>query len=77
MKERLKDIMHGTLSVCEHKNRFDELVEYISNLFDKDKQIFFVTGLQNSIKYDVKVLKLYTLRKTYSTALTFETKNLS
>ena len=63
MKERLKNIIQGTLSVCEYKNSFDKLVEYFPNLFDKDKQIFFVIGLQNSIKYDVKALKLYTLEK--------------
>ena len=33
-------------------------------------------GLQNSIKYDVKALKPYTLGKAYSMALTFGTKNV-
>ena len=60
MKERLKDLRQGTLSVREYKDRFDELVEYFPDLSDKAKQIFFVTGLQNSIKYDVKALKPYT-----------------
>ena len=74
MKERLKDLRQGALSVREYKDRFDELVEYFPDLSDKDKQIFFVMGLQNSIKYDVKALKPYTLGKAYSMALTFEAK---
>ena len=43
MKERLKDLKQGALSVREYKDRFDELVEYFPDLSDKDKQIFFVT----------------------------------
>ena len=76
MKEHLKDLRQGTLSVHEYKDRFDKLVEYFPDLFDKNNQIFFVMGLQNSIKYDVKALKPYTLGKAYSMALTFETKNV-
>ena len=76
MKERLKDLKQRALSVCKYKDRFDELVEYFSDLSDKDKQFFFVTRLLNSIKYDVKALKPYTLEKIYSMTLTFETKNV-
>ena len=32
-------------------------------MYDKDKQIFFVTSLQSSIKYDVKALKPYILER--------------
>jgi hypothetical protein len=74
MKECLKDLRQGALSVCEYKDRFDELVKYFPDLFNKDKQIFFVTRLQNSMKYDVKTLKPYMLGKTYSMALPFEIK---
>ena len=76
MKERLKDLRQGVLSIREYKDRFDELVEYFPHLSDKDKQIFFVTGLQNSIKYVVKAWKPHTLGKAYSMALTFEIKNV-
>ena len=62
MKEWLEDLRLGTFSVQEYKDRFDELVKYVPNLFDKDKQIFFVTGLHSLIKYDVKALKPYMLR---------------
>ena len=64
------------MSVREYKDRFNELVEYFSELSDNDKQIFFAMRLQSSIKYDVKVLKPYVLGKVYNMALTFETKNV-
>ena len=35
MKELLKDLRHGTLSVQEYKYRFDELVEYFPDLSNK------------------------------------------
>ena len=44
MKERLKYLKHGTLSIREYKDRFDELVEYFLDLSDKEKQIFFRYG---------------------------------
>ena len=72
----VKDLKHGALSIREYKDRFDEIIEYFQDLSDKDKQIFFVTGLQNSIKFDVRALKPYTLEKAYSMALTFEAKNI-
>ena len=76
MKEWLKALRQGTMSIPEYKDRFDKLVEYFLDLSDQDKQIFFVTRLQSSIKYDVKALKPYMLGKTYSMALTFEAKNV-
>ena len=54
-EERLKDLKHGTLLVREYKNRFDELVEYFPDLSDKDKQIFFVTGLQTQSSMTLKL----------------------
>ena len=41
MKERLKELKQGALSVREYKDRFDDLVEYFPDLSDKDKQFFF------------------------------------
>lgn len=32
-------------------------------MFDNDIQIFFITDLQGSIKYDIKALKPHTLEK--------------
>ena len=62
--------------IYEYKDRFDKLVKCFLDLVDKEKQIYFVTGLQNSIEYDVKALKLYTFGKIYSMAFTSENKNV-
>ena len=59
----MKKLKQGALSVCEYKYRFNKIVAYFSDLFDKDKHFFFATGLQASIKHDVKALKPHTLRK--------------
>ena len=75
MKERLNNLRQGILSILEYKDRFDELIKYFLDLSNKNKQIFFATELQNSIKYDVKALKPYMLGKTYSMALMFVSKN--
>ena len=79
MKKRLKNLRQGTLLVRKYKDRFDGLVEYFSDFSNQKKnlkKIKIITGPQNSIKYDVKALKPYTLGKTYSMALTFGTKNV-
>ena len=52
------------------------MVEYFPDTSYKDKQIFSITRLQSSIKYDVKAFKPYTLGKAHSMALTFEAKNV-
>ena len=42
MKEFLTYFTYGALSNQEYKDRFDESIEYLLDLSDKDKQIFFV-----------------------------------
>lgn len=63
LKECSKDFKHGALSIQKYKDRFNELVECLASLFDKDVKLFFFTCLHSSIKYDVKALKPYTLKK--------------
>ena len=57
MIEHQKDFRQGALLIQKYKDRFNELVEYIPHLYDKDKWIFFGTCFQSSIKNDVKVVK--------------------
>jgi hypothetical protein len=63
LKERLKDFKHSALSIRKYKDRFNELVECFASLFNKDIKLFFFTCLHSSIKYDVKALKPYMLKK--------------
>ena len=63
MKECLKGLRQGTLSIRKYEDRFDELVEYFPDLSDNDIQIFFVTDFETQSNMMSKLWSLIHLEK--------------